>query len=157
TANPLLYDSADLAAHHDRLHKVLTRVAAGGAAPASGAEGGPDIPVRRLDMTTSAERHLIGACNATAHDVDPATLIDRIESAARRTPAAPALRCRGRTMSYRDLDGRADRLAAILRRDHGIDGATAGIVAVALPRSFDLLVGLLATLKCGAAYLPVDP
>ncbi len=170
TANPLLYDAEELAAHHDRLHELITRIATGGeqVGAASGAGVGLDVPVRRLDMTTAAERHLIDDCNDTAHDVDRATLIDRIESAARRAPDAPALRFRGRTMTYGELDRRADRLAAILRADHGIGSGTAGsapsgsgspveIVAVALPRSFDLLVGLLAALKCGAAYLPVDP
>ncbi|WP_182346551.1 non-ribosomal peptide synthetase [Tomitella gaofuii] len=153
TANPHLYGPDELAAHHARLHELVTR-AATGTAPG---------PVRTLDVATRAELRMIDACNDTGHDVDPATLIDRIEAAARRTPGAPALRFRGETLTYAELDARADRLAALLRREHGIGGgdtpggAPCDIVAVALPRSFELVVALIATLKCGAAYLPVDP
>ncbi|WP_329491350.1 amino acid adenylation domain-containing protein [Kitasatospora sp. NBC_01246] len=66
-------------------------------------------------------------------------------------PDAPALECDGRTLSYAELDRRADDLAARL-------GPVAGqLVAVRLAPSLDLVVALLAVWKAGAGYLPIDP
>ncbi len=78
----------------------------------------------------------------------------RFEAQASRTPDAPALEFEGETWRYRDLDRRADALATRLVAS----GAGAGtVVAVCLERSHDLLAGLLAILKTGAAFLPLDP
>ena len=76
------------------------------------------------------------------------------EAQAARTPEAPALVWEGERISYRDLDQRANRLA------HHLLSLGAGperVVAVRLPRTPDLLVTLLAVLKSGSAYLPLDP
>ncbi|MCA1636718.1 MAG: amino acid adenylation domain-containing protein, partial [Acidobacteria bacterium] len=76
------------------------------------------------------------------------------ESQARLTPHATALRWRGRHLTYAELNSRANLLARYLRHE----GAGAdSVVAVCLDRTPDLLVALLATLKAGAAYLPLDP
>ncbi|MFH8369394.1 non-ribosomal peptide synthase/polyketide synthase [Streptomyces sp. NPDC018031] len=82
------------------------------------------------------------------------TLPGAFQEQAARTPDAPAVLAGPERLSYRQLDERANRLARLL-----ID-AGAGperFVALALPRTADLVVALLAVLKSGAGYLPVDP
>ncbi|MEX3628143.1 MAG: amino acid adenylation domain-containing protein [Burkholderia sp.] len=79
---------------------------------------------------------------------------ERISAQARRSPEAIALRCDGEAMSYRELDERATWLAQRLRAE-GI-GAEA-LVGVCTARSGAMLVVVLAVLKAGAAYVPLDP
>ncbi|MCA2219558.1 non-ribosomal peptide synthetase, partial [Jidongwangia harbinensis] len=85
---------------------------------------------------------------------EDATLPRLFEEQARRTPERTALRHAGAGLSYRELNARANRLAR-----HLVAGGTGpeDHVAVALTRSADLVVALLAVLKAGAAYLPIDP
>ncbi|WP_197515527.1 non-ribosomal peptide synthetase, partial [Mycobacterium sp. E1747] len=71
-----------------------------------------------------------------------------------RTPDAVALTCAGRSMTYREIDASANRLAHLLRER----GARPGrCVALLSARTADAIVGILAVLKAGAAYLPIDP
>ena len=68
------------------------------------------------------------------------------------TPEAVAISCKGRSMTYREVDEAANRLA------HLLAGQGAGErVALLLPRSAKAIVAILAVLKTGAAYLPIDP
>ncbi|MFE3602062.1 Pls/PosA family non-ribosomal peptide synthetase [Streptomyces sp. NPDC059142] len=76
------------------------------------------------------------------------------ESACDRTPAAPALECGARVLSYAELDARANRLARYLR---GAGIGPGARVALVLPRSVELYVALLGAGKAGAAFVPVDP
>ena len=79
---------------------------------------------------------------------------DLIAAQAARTPQAPAVTDDERTLSYRELDGRSDRLAARLR---GLGVGPDTVVGVFLDRSVDTIVALLGVLKAGGAYLPLDP
>ncbi|GAA1106966.1 amino acid adenylation domain-containing protein [Pseudonocardia alni] len=83
----------------------------------------------------------------------PRTLPELFAAAAAARPNAPALRHRGRTVSYRDLANRVDGAAADLAARGARPGSRIGIV---LPRSVDLVVALLATLRCGAVCVPLD-
>ncbi|MEV4534058.1 non-ribosomal peptide synthetase [Asanoa sp. NPDC049518] len=69
-------------------------------------------------------------------------------------PEAPAITVGDKTLTYAELDARADRLAAALH-ERGVGRETR--VAVALPRGADMLVAFLAVLKAGGAYVPLDP
>ena len=81
-------------------------------------------------------------------------LHDRFAVRAAAHPEAIAVSAEGRHVSYRDLDRAANRLAHRLRA-LGVDRED--LVGVCLPRGVDMLVALLAILKAGAAYLPLDP
>lgn len=85
---------------------------------------------------------------------DEALVASLVERAARTWPDAVALRDGGGAITYRDLNARANRLAARLRV---LGAGTGGLVAILLERSFDRVASILAAMKTGAAFLPVDP
>jgi amino acid adenylation domain-containing protein len=86
--------------------------------------------------------------------ISGATVPKLFEDQVGRTPSAVALSCNDVQLTYAQLDGQATRLARVLARAGIGPGA---IVAVAAARSPQTIVAFLAVLKCGAAYLPVDP
>ncbi|MFJ2444035.1 amino acid adenylation domain-containing protein [Streptomyces sp. NPDC087658] len=114
----------------------------------------PGRPVGQMDVLSAAERGLVlGEWIDTAIDVPVRSLPALFEEQARRSPDAPAVVC-GDTLSYGELNARANRLARHLAE---CGAGPERLVAVKLPRSVDLVVALLAVLKSGAAYVPVDP
>jgi amino acid adenylation domain-containing protein len=116
-------------------------------------------PQRRLGdlpLLTGAERDrvlAVGTGPERPRDRER-SLAARFAEAAARTPQATAVETPDGRVSYRELDARADRLAGLLA-DRG--AGPEDLVAVAMHRSADLVTALLATLKAGAGYLPVDP
>ncbi|MER6917265.1 amino acid adenylation domain-containing protein [Streptomyces sp. NPDC000594] len=115
----------------------------------------PDAPVARVDLLTPADRErFLRPVDATADPAPRTTLHRLFERRAAAAPDATALICDGVTLSYAETDARADRLA---RELVGRGAGPETVVAVALPRSPELVVALLAVLKTGAAYLPLDP
>ncbi|MFG2115858.1 amino acid adenylation domain-containing protein [Streptomyces sp. NPDC048718] len=114
----------------------------------------PHRPVAALPVLSAGERRqVLEEWNATARPVAPATLPSLIAEQAARTPHRPALVYQGRTFDYAELDRRANRLARVLLAE-GAGPETR--VALALPRTPEMVVALLAVLKTGAAYVPVD-
>ena len=114
--------------------------------------------IAALEMLDPDEREtLLGWSMPDSPLEDPGTcLIERFRDVVRNAPDAAALEVIGHNevLSFAALDQRSDRLARVLQ-DHG---ATAGeIVAVNLNRSADFVIAVLATLKTGAAFMPVDP
>ena len=83
-----------------------------------------------------------------------ATVPDQFQAQVRRSPDAPALVAQQVTFSYTELNARANRLAFYLI-SNGIGPEQ--LVGVQMPRSSDLVIALLAVLKAGAAYVPIDP
>ncbi|MFL9889146.1 amino acid adenylation domain-containing protein, partial [Paraburkholderia agricolaris] len=105
-----------------------------------------------LDDASSVHRQHAG-CNTDSF-ADAAAVHELIERQAASTPDAIALVCGDEALSYAALNARANRLAHHLIRE----GVRADVmVAVALERSVDMLVALLAVLKAGGAYVPLDP
>ncbi|MCG8914449.1 amino acid adenylation domain-containing protein [Actinokineospora sp. PR83] len=86
--------------------------------------------------------------------VDAGTLVQLFERQAAASPVAPAVTCGGTTMTYAELDRRANRLAHHLR---ALGAGPEGLVGVHLERGPELLPAILGVLKSGAAYLPLDP
>ncbi|GAA3219235.1 hypothetical protein GCM10010468_43170 [Actinocorallia longicatena] len=111
--------------------------------------------IHGLDVLGADERDLVVTrWNDTAVEVAAATVPDLFETAASRDPGAIALVEGEESLTYGELDDRANALAArLVERGAGPDR----VVAVALPRSAELVVLLLAVLKAGGAYLPIDP
>ncbi|WP_327232740.1 amino acid adenylation domain-containing protein [Streptomyces sp. NBC_01317] len=115
----------------------------------------PDRPLRTYDVLTGAERtRLAGWGTGPAEDRPASTVPALFARWARRTPDAPAVRDAGTTLTYGQLNSRADALARHLT---ALGIGPEDRVAVALPRTHDLVVALLGVLKAGAAYVPLDP
>ncbi|MGO4853431.1 amino acid adenylation domain-containing protein [Phaeovulum sp. W22_SRMD_FR3] len=141
-ANPRLYDAETTEAHADRLIAFLTRAAV--------AESLADVPTATPE---EAERHVF-TLNATEHRLPAVTLTELITAQMRATPSAPAVTFGTTTLTYAELDRRSAALAAELR---ALGVGPGKLVAVALPRSEHLPVALIAVLRAGGAYLPLDP
>ncbi|MFJ9931679.1 amino acid adenylation domain-containing protein [Streptomyces virginiae] len=115
----------------------------------------PDAPVEVLDALTAADRHrVLAEWNDTAATLPESTLTALLAEQAARTPDTTAVVFEGESLTYRALEERAGRLADVLAA-RGIGPES--LVAVAVPRSLDLMVALCGVLKAGAAYLPLDP
>ncbi|MDX2705104.1 non-ribosomal peptide synthase/polyketide synthase [Streptomyces sp. PA03-6a] len=139
-----LFDHHTAAAIAERFIRVLETVTAD-----------PSVPVNRMDVLDAAERdRILVEWNDTARDVPLATLPELFQAQAARTPDATAVVFEDTELSYSELNTRANRLARLLI-DRGV--RPEDIVALALPRSIDLIVAILAVHKAGAAYLPIDP
>ncbi|HEU0301681.1 MAG TPA: amino acid adenylation domain-containing protein, partial [Longimicrobium sp.] len=120
-------------------------------------QGMASDPSRRaagVELASEAERAALEGCNRTdaAHPVRCIHAWFREQAA--RTPDAVAVAFAGRALSFAELDAWSDRLSHVLR---GRGVGTEGRVAVCLERSPELVAALLAVLKAGAAYVPLDP
>ncbi len=117
---------------------------------------GPASKLRDLAWVPPAEAAAIEswAAGSAPAAAGAATLPALFEQQAARTPDATAVTAEEGTLSYRALNERANRLAHLLI---GRGVGPEDLVALCLPRSLDLVVAVLAVLKAGAAYLPLDP
>uniref|UniRef100_UPI0011778805 non-ribosomal peptide synthetase n=1 Tax=Amycolatopsis kentuckyensis TaxID=218823 RepID=UPI0011778805 len=113
------------------------------------------VPVDDVPLFDETERARITGVlsGAQAAPAAPGLLHELFERQADRAPRAPAV-AGDRTLDYGELDAEANRLAWLLR-ERGVGPEKA--VAVCLPRSADLVVALLAVLKAGGFYVPLDP
>ncbi|MER5313006.1 condensation domain-containing protein, partial [Streptomyces sp. NPDC002773] len=139
-----VFDESTAASVAARLARLLEQVA-----------DDPDLPVSGIELLTAEERHrILTEWNDTAHPLPPVTLPEAFQRQAARSPEAVAVVSGGTELSYGELNGRANRLARqLIARGAGPER----LVALALPRTEAMVVALLAVLKSGAAYLPVDP
>ncbi|MET8074609.1 condensation domain-containing protein, partial [Streptomyces sp. NPDC005271] len=114
----------------------------------------PELPVGRIDLLDEAEaRSVLADWNDTACEVPGRSVVELFQERVAAAPDAVAVVAGGSSLSYAELDARAGRLAGLLV-ECGVGPEC--FVAVALPRSVDLVVALLAVWKAGAAYLPLD-
>ncbi|MEV6684098.1 amino acid adenylation domain-containing protein [Streptomyces sp. NPDC051130] len=115
----------------------------------------PDVRLSRLDVLGEDERaKVLTTWNDTAREVPATTLPELFAAQAARTPDATAVRDESSSLTYAELDARSNQLA---RRLVGAGAGPETVMAVAVPRSPDAVVAILAVLKSGAAYLPVEP
>ncbi len=138
--NSDVFDRTSVEAILERLRTLLAAVVAD-----------PDTRIGAVDLLTAAEREQLTADPATPLPAE--TTAELFAAQVARTPDALALTFGSEQLTYAELDARATTLArALLARGAGPER----VVAIALPRSVDLVVALLAVLKTGAAYLPLD-
>ena len=115
----------------------------------------PEARLAELPLLTEPDRHqLLVEWNDTQAPAPAALLHQAFEAQAAAQPTAPALVCGGEMLTYGDLDARAHRLA---RRLRSLGVGPEVPVAVCAGRSAGLVAALLAVLKAGGAYLPLDP
>ncbi len=129
----------------EHLRTLLESIAEGAGKPLSG-----------LQMLSAGElRQIVVDWNATAVAYPRESLIQELfAEQADRTPDAVAAVCGDARLDYRDLDRRANRLA---NRLAALGVGPEVIVGICLERSLDMLVAMLAVLKAGGAYMPLDP
>lgn len=116
----------------------------------------PDSEIAAVALLDDQEKQtLTEGCNGIPATLPPGeTVVQMFEKQASATPNQVALVCDDLQLTYRELDHRADRLAGNL----GAMGSGPGSnIAVCMERSIDAVVALLGIMKCGAAYLPIDP
>jgi amino acid adenylation domain-containing protein len=119
-------------------------------------ETAPDTPATSVDVMPEEERHkLLIEWNATgaAYPADK-YIHELFEDQAARTPDAVAVVHNGCTLTYSQLNARANQLAHHLQ---GLGVRPEALVAICVERSLEMVVGLLAILKAGGAYVPMDP
>ncbi|MEU8068968.1 amino acid adenylation domain-containing protein [Micromonospora sp. NPDC049151] len=139
-----LFDASTAQALAERLVRLLGQVAAD-----------PGQRVSGVELLSAAERELVvSRWNDTARDVPGVVLPELFVAQAARTPDAVAVEFGGVSWSYAELDARSNRLARYLV---GLGAGPERVVAVALPRSLEMVAAVLGVVKAGAAYLPVDP
>ena len=110
--------------------------------------------VRSIPMVSSEERNQIQSWNRTDRPYELRPIHYLIEDQAARTPGAIAALCGNERMTYAALNEQSNRLAHYLR---GVGVGPDVPVAIAMERSLDMIVALLAILKAGGAYVPIDP
>ncbi len=139
-----LFDRATVEAIAARLVRLLAAAVAT-----------PDLPIGSLDILSPDERDtILRGWNDTAHAVAPATLPELFAAQAARTPDAVAVVFEEQSLTYAQLEARANQLAHHLR---GLGVGPEIVVGLCVERSFAMVVGLLGILKAGGAYLPLDP
>lgn len=116
----------------------------------------PDLPICCLPMLKpDEERKILKEWNNTGRDYNLSVCLHRLfEGQAGRTPERTALVCNGKSLTYRELNERANRLARRLVK-HG--AGPDRIVGVYMERSAEMVISLYAILKAGGAYLPLEP
>ncbi|WP_433657309.1 amino acid adenylation domain-containing protein [Nocardia sp. CA-128927] len=137
-----LFDEATVASFATRWRRVLATVLAE-----------PDVRLADIDILDDTERATLVPVRGLG-SVGTTTLPELLAATVARYPDRPAVVAAGDTTTYRELDAHANRLARLLL-EAGAGPET--VVALGLPRSPDLLTGIWAAAKIGAAFLPVDP
>ncbi|MCE1115937.1 amino acid adenylation domain-containing protein [Pseudomonas sp. NMI795_08] len=141
-ANPALYDAGALASHVERFLAFVEAFASDAERPLGQLSAHPQQPNPPLAPTSQHQ----------------ATLLDGFARWVASTPDAIALTLGERALSYRELDCQANRLAHLIKANLSPrPSSPQRTIALLLERSLETVVAILAVLKCGAAYVPLDP
>jgi amino acid adenylation domain-containing protein len=121
----------------------------------SGIVADPSQSIALLQLLTPNERkQILHEWNRTEKEIPAGTLVELFTAQVQRTPNAMAAAHHEERLSYRELNERSNQLAWRLQ-ELGVGSETC--VGLMVPRSIEMVVGLLAVLKAGAAYVPLDP
>jgi len=139
-----LFDAVTVSRLADHYLRLLTAVAAE-----------PSLRLGELPLLAPAERHqVLAEWNETTHFAAPLCLHELFAARAAARPGAIAATCGEESVTYRELDARANRLAHRLR---SLGVGPEVLVGLCIERSLDMVVAILGVLKAGGAYLPLDP
>ena len=120
----------------------------------AGIGSNPEQSVWHIPLLTREEYDEIARWNQTITDYPRQALVHELfEEQAAARPTSPAVICGDETLSYQDLNERANQLARYLKRKGVVPGS---VVGIALDRSIAMVVSMVAVLKTGASYLPLD-
>ncbi|MGH3805300.1 MAG: amino acid adenylation domain-containing protein, partial [Pseudonocardiaceae bacterium] len=143
-ANPEICGVDDVTAHHQRFLNLLETITV----------TDPNRPISHIDLLTTQERHrLLVEYNDTAQAIPAISLPALFHAQVHATPDTVAVICGDTTLTYTQLNTRANQLA------HTLIGLGVGrecAVAVLVERSVDLVVSILAVVKAGGVYVPLD-
>jgi hypothetical protein len=114
----------------------------------------PDQPISSLELLTEPEHHQLARWNTTTSPIPDRCVHELIADQADQHPDAVAVSLQDHQLTYRQLDQQANQLAWHLA---SLGVGPEVLVGICLPRSLDLIVGLLGILKAGGAYVPLDP
>lgn len=129
------------ARHYDELLRILT--------------ADPDAPVSAADVLSPADKEFLAEVGSgPVRPVRETTVVEQFEARVREAPDSVAVVVEGIETSYAELNARANRLAALLRERGAEPGTRIGLC---LRRNVDQPAAMLAVLKTGAAYVPLDP
>ncbi|WP_407562711.1 amino acid adenylation domain-containing protein [Streptomyces sp. 184] len=144
THRPDLFGGREAEELARRLVRVLEQVVAD-----------PSVRVGDVDVLAAEERsRVVSGWNATELAVPAGSVLDRVGEWVRRSPGAVAVRCGAESVSYGELDARANRLARYLLR---LGVGRESRVGLCLPRGVEMVAAILAVWKAGGAYVPLDP
>lgn len=140
-----LYSEEDIASIHGRVLHMIKQVLAK-----------PTIALEQISIITSKEKYqlLYGFNNSELCYDDTVPFISFFEKQVEQTPNRPALTFEGNTLTYEQLNKKANSLSHLLRTN-GVSNNT--IVGVMMNRSLEMIISLLAILKSGGSYIPIDP
>ncbi|WP_156750234.1 non-ribosomal peptide synthetase, partial [Mycobacterium sp. E2479] len=142
-----VFDHSDIGTFVERLQQLLAAMAAD-----------PARPLSSIDLLNESERARLQEFGNQAMLTQPAPVAASVPelftAQVARAPEAVALACDDRVLTYRALDEAANRVAHLLA-GYGVGPGTS--VALLFPRSAEGIVAILAVLKTGATYLPIDP
>ncbi|PKG01356.1 MULTISPECIES: non-ribosomal peptide synthetase [unclassified Alcanivorax] len=143
-ANPALYSQHDLDTHRDRFVRLISSVV-----------NDPSAPIGNISLLSEFERKcILDDWNKTEKPLPDTNLLALFDSQAIKTPDSIALTSGDKKLTYQQLQSEVVRLShALIQRGIG----SGDIVAVALPRDESMPIALLAIMRTGAAYLPLDP
>ncbi|HLJ89351.1 MAG TPA: amino acid adenylation domain-containing protein [Candidatus Angelobacter sp.] len=115
----------------------------------------PDAGISTIPLLLPEEDRMLRGWRQNQREYPRSNRIEQVFlSQVERTPDAPALAYPSKSFTYRELDQAADRVARYLRR---LGAGPETVVGIGMERSWEMVVAMLATLKAGAAYLPLDP
>ena len=107
-------------------------------------------------LSADEQQHLLYGLNDTIADYDQTLCLHQlVEQQVQLRPDHIALQAEQHTLSYQQLNAKANQLANYLRKQHGVKPET--VVGLCVERSLEMIIGLLGILKAGGAYLPIDP
>lgn len=111
-------------------------------------------PIDRAAIIPSAELQQLFASNKKVYFQEEKTIIDIFKSHVQASPEARAVIFEGKDLTYKQLDERSDQLSNYLR-EKGLK--TGALVPLYLDRSFEMIIAIMAIIKAGSAYVPIDP